>query len=1358
MSGLHFETHVDFAKLDRDIEALNTKLTDLLGDVKRSGEEVNGIFSRIGPAIGAYFSYQALSGFTSELVRVRGEFQQLEVAFNTMLGSKAKADTLMAQVVDLASTTPFSLQEVAGGAKQLLAVQEPAEQVVDTLRRIGDVSAGLSVPIGQLIKAYGDVKAKGRLMGQEMLQFMGAGVPMTAELAKHFNVAESEISKMVETGKVGFTDVQQVIKNLTSEGGMFANLMEKQSKTLTGLVSNLGDAWDQMLNDIGKESEGFLAGGIKAAISLVENYEKIVDALKVIIATYGVYRAVVVMNTIAIKGYSDALGLAVIRQKALALAQKATPGGIALTAFTALAGGLYMYSKSLKGAETATTSINKSIMEETTRLTYLFDQLKKTGEGTEERKRLIEEVNQKYGTYLDNLLTEGSALEEIERAQRRATKALMADIAVKESRKKIEEELSDYTEQLQSKFKEFSSVVSKMSPAVHAEFLSELNDAIERQASISGDKLKTGLLQYSTIAKELYDKYVSSISAKSGYLKYDFASFQEAFFDVASVRIEKNKTINELNGYVDAYQQIFENISKPIEGNPAVETLRRDVAYWELQKKEAQQSLDKLTKEDSSFITSQAKYLGMIEEAEREIAVIRGKKDKEKVQTLNDSINEQVEAWERYYQYLEFGYQDLAQKQSEALKGSALTLKGYLLEMEEDLLNRLSKANPDSKEFKEAAEALGNVKAKRVELDGGKSALDQFKEAIEQQRSIFQDHEEWKLKFGKEKAAERFGDELKGFDSYLNYLYAEMEKFQNRSDTTGISQKAFLGGEISKTEAGNRKTTAGEIAAVLEATMTFNQRRLQLEEDYQRKRHILTTMGAADNIEVLDKTYKDELAALESKHIKESESYQWVYESFDRMGRQALRNYIEKLREEIKAKAWSDEVKLMLSEKLAQAEEKLADQVPERLNDVAGVLRDAAGLAGEFDEGLAKAINTAADLATAVSSIATGLANGNPFQVIGGLLQGLTTLVNASSRNSNRQTEQLEESLGRVNKQLERYAQLINGLSGLEKLKAYSEQLNRVKEQLVGINEQMQQQMFSPDKGKKWGDRMNRILNTAGQMGIGTDTSQWSEENWIAMINVTSGEQRKRLEALYDQWQQLKESQAEYFMAQAEYATGTSFDSLLDGMLNALTSGERTVADFADNVEELLRNAIIQGFKTKYLVDALEPWYQQFGAMAADGLSAKEIESLRASLQAIMGNAATAFEALGDLGVDFDGMQESAEGLSGAIKGMSQESADLMAGQLGAMRIHLADIAAVVTGRLNGDLEAVFQDSAMTVGLSTMGNSMNQMRDAIVQSNAYLYQIEANTRQLREIKEILRGNPNSNYYTNGFLDDRINGR
>lgn len=176
----------------------------------------------------------AMKELVSKIAGVRGEFQQLEVAFRTMLGSASKADALIQQLIKTAATTPFGLEDVANGAKQLLAYGLEAEKVNETLIRLGDIAAGLSVPLNDLVYLYGTTMAQGRLYTNDLNQFTGRGIPMISELAKQFGVAESEVKELVEAGKIGFPEVQKVIESLTDEGGKFGGLMEKQSHTIAG--------------------------------------------------------------------------------------------------------------------------------------------------------------------------------------------------------------------------------------------------------------------------------------------------------------------------------------------------------------------------------------------------------------------------------------------------------------------------------------------------------------------------------------------------------------------------------------------------------------------------------------------------------------------------------------------------------------------------------------------------------------------------------------------------------------------------------------------------------------------------------------------------------------------------------------------------------------------------------------------------------------------------------------------------------------------------------------------------------------------------------------------------------------------
>lgn len=371
--ALYFGAGIDMNEWRRSITEMRQDILGLTQQTQRETQQMDSAFKNLSIGIGAYFSVQALQGFTQQLIGVRGEFQKTEIAFGTMLKSEEKAQALMGEMVDLAAKTPFGLTDVTDGAKRLLAFQVPAEQVVDTLRRMGDVAAGLNVPMGQLIHVYGQVKAQGKLMTNDLYQFMNAGIPMTAELAKVMGVAENEVKDLISAGKVGFPEVQSVINNLTNEGGLFFNLMEQQSASLSGQIANLEDAIEQMYNKIGEKAEGFLSSGIQGITFLVENYEKVGVVLAGLVGTYGAYRTAVitqvaVMKIANIQGVYDVatrhlqIG-ATIKQIALQsqlnAVMMANPYALAIAGVVGLIAVLYSLDTALESGAEKLQKINK---------------------------------------------------------------------------------------------------------------------------------------------------------------------------------------------------------------------------------------------------------------------------------------------------------------------------------------------------------------------------------------------------------------------------------------------------------------------------------------------------------------------------------------------------------------------------------------------------------------------------------------------------------------------------------------------------------------------------------------------------------------------------------------------------------------------------------------------------------------------------------------------------------------------------------------------------------------------------------------------------------------------------------------
>lgn len=300
---IYYGTGLDNSQLRAEAAEARNILQGIGTSAEQEGDRIDEAMKKIGAAVAGVFAVSKVKDFITQVANVRGEFQQLEAAFKVLTGDAGVAENLMSQLIHTAATTPFGVTDISNAARQLLAYGVEADKVNETLIRLGDICAGLSIPIGDLAYLYGTTMTQGRLYTADLNQFLGRGIPLADELAKQFGVAKEEIKKMVEEGKVGFPEVQQAIINLTNEGGKFGGLMEAQSKTITGQLSNLQDGFEQMFNEIGKSTEGVISESISLASTLVEHWREVGEALLAVITTYGAYKAAVlataaVQNTV----------------------------------------------------------------------------------------------------------------------------------------------------------------------------------------------------------------------------------------------------------------------------------------------------------------------------------------------------------------------------------------------------------------------------------------------------------------------------------------------------------------------------------------------------------------------------------------------------------------------------------------------------------------------------------------------------------------------------------------------------------------------------------------------------------------------------------------------------------------------------------------------------------------------------------------------------------------------------------------------------------------------------------------------------------------------------------------------------
>lgn len=378
------------------------------GEMRR---QVDMLRNSLAGVAGAF----AANELVSEIVRVRGEMQQLQASFTTLLGGDVAASGgLMDELTDLAATTPFELSEVAAGAKQLLAYGDDVKSVTGDLRRLGDVAAAIGAPLSDLTYLYGTTMTQGQLYTQDYNQFVGRGIPMGRELAKILGVAESRVRALVEAGKVGFPEVQQAIRNLTDEGGQFAGMMEAQSQTITGRLSNLRDSIAMMMNEIGQSGEGVINGAIDLASSLVDHYEQVGRVVLSLVGTYGVYKTAVMAVTAVEKLRKAGIIATTAAETAHKVAALASAKAMKLLNATMLTNP-YVAAAAAIAAVTAALLSMKTQTELTEEATKQYqEELAAAAEKEEEHRRRVEELIDVAGNEAASTDTRREALRQLE--------------------------------------------------------------------------------------------------------------------------------------------------------------------------------------------------------------------------------------------------------------------------------------------------------------------------------------------------------------------------------------------------------------------------------------------------------------------------------------------------------------------------------------------------------------------------------------------------------------------------------------------------------------------------------------------------------------------------------------------------------------------------------------------------------------------------------------------------------------------------------------------------------------------------------------------------------------------------------
>lgn len=419
MSATQYEQTIK--RINNEIRRQQTEVDKLTNKTKASHTSLMNTAGQLQRQLAAVFSVSAIKSYISKLAQIRGEFELQQKSLEVLLQSKDKADALWEKTVQLAVKSPFTIRELVTYTKQLAAYRIESDKLYETNKMLADVSAGIGVDMGRLILAYGQVKAANFLRGTELRQFSEAGVNMLGELAKLYteveqrSVSVGEVFERVSKRAVLFSDVHKVFERITSEGGIFYQMQEKQSATLRGQIMNLKDSLDLMYNSIGEANDGVLKNAVAIVKSLIDNWRVFATVLKMVgagMATIAVTNFVNGWKAVSIAGATattslKGVGLAAAKTRlafvALGNTIKAHPIIAIATAILAAGYALWEYNDAINETNQKYDKLSATEVRRLDTLKNLDSQVKDTNKNIKESANALTKLSKGSDEYIQKL-------------------------------------------------------------------------------------------------------------------------------------------------------------------------------------------------------------------------------------------------------------------------------------------------------------------------------------------------------------------------------------------------------------------------------------------------------------------------------------------------------------------------------------------------------------------------------------------------------------------------------------------------------------------------------------------------------------------------------------------------------------------------------------------------------------------------------------------------------------------------------------------------------------------------------------------------------------------------------------------
>lgn len=1333
----------EFSSGTNNADEVVKSLTDSL---KRTAAEIGGLV--------------AIKKFGSDVIEATGKMQQLQVALSTILQDKSKADQLIAEIVQFAAKTPFNLDDVATGAKQLLAYGSSADKVVGELSMLGDVASGLQIPIGQLIYLYGTLRTQGRAMTVDIRQFAGRGIPIYEELAKVLGVTKDQVGELVKEGKVGFKEVEQAFKNMTSEGGKFANLMENSAGTWPQRLSNIQDTLFQKMNEFGNKYKEVFEFGIGTAEDLVESLDDVLAVMGGLIAAYGTYKAALITAAVAQKAvgfvesirligmYRKELGLATAAQQAFNLAAKSNVYVTLLAALVGIGTAVYMFSKNADDATTSQGKLNlalaeseKASLSEQRELAKLKGELSALKKGTDEYNEVKDKIVKGFSKYYAGLDEEIERVGLTEQAYNRLTDAITKSYGARQ----YEKFKSTQTEELDSLMSENLSkiqerLIDKLGEEEGSKYYTKIRNAI-LEGSV---KAINGTFNLSGLDKET-NAALDKVAGKGGLLVNRSVEQYIANILNAIKSTEKlDKLARERFG-VDGIKSSAgtgkedlpkSTISEEInDATKRIKILRQEIADLRSGKLQAEAG-----KTVESAISAKEKELQSAEKTLETLTGISRKEESKKVTDNQQNLAEEL---------LQLRFKNQQDEINLMKEGSDKKRRQIELDYQKEI-DAYNKAKEKYGETDEVKSMKSNADNKR---STGLAAINEEEQKKEQERIKAQE-DAWN------EALIKFGDYNQKRKAIIEKYDKEIEHAQNAGDEWAKTEekKAALE-ELDEQYGKSTRVMADLFEDAGEKSVTAIQK---IIDKYETLVKYLSGTEQSDGTPVT----LDELKAIgfTDKDIESIErgeiSIRDLTDALKNLnggleGKSPWMSFVNDMQKSIgKIKSAKGD-----SEKIGEGVMGIGNAVTDfapALGEFAENIGSIFGVDGEKIQGIVGSIQGLGQTATGVGQILSGDVVGGAMSAVGGIskvVSSLEGLFGADYSEYENMKAQYDTLISVWDTLIGKKTEYIDIDYGAEAQKAADEAI-RLTETQIERQRQLANMLAgsgasvgSHSLGYRVNDRMSsqdwrRLSGLVGQQ-VGSLGDVFSldadiigkvlqDEHFVSVLTSVNSEfidYISNIESYAEQLEEIAEKEKEAL-------TGVGLDDFRNGYSDLLADLDSDNQDFADDFEKYLQNAIFSSLVANKYKERIEKLYNQWADYTDSGgkLTGDEAEQLRNEYQNIVDNMLAERE---QIMKEFGWTSSSSSGQqSASSRGfgteMTHEDAGELSGRFTAvyesnLRIEAAEQQQTVAiTELRGSI------SELTAKANGLYNIADETRTILANSYLELQQIRENTGEIVE--------------------------